>query len=166
MFQWRYLVFGCLALIEYHTLTRPYWSPLLTKVLNPVLTTWTSHPPLLPFQFLALAHKTIFTFFIAMGQLQPFFAPATPTASSSSSAFDEQQLQRLEQLAQATEVETGRLLSLEMAPLVGDEAGQSDMKGKVREWLVQNTIRTDPEVRDAIGRAMQRRRVGAPAGAR
>lgn len=101
-----------------------------------------------------------------MGQLQPFFAPPTPAAGSSSSAFDEQQLQRLEQLAQTTEVETGRLLGLEMAPLVGDEAGQSDMKGKVREWLVQNTIRADPEVRDAMGRAMQKRRVGAPAGAR
>lgn len=166
MFQWRYLVFGCLALIEYHTLSRPYWSPFLTKILNPLLTTVTSHPPLLPFQFLALAHKLIFTFFIAMGQLSPFFAPPAPPGGSSSSAFDEQQLQRLEQLAQTHEVEAGRLLGLEMAPLVGDEAGQADLKGKVREWFVQNTIRADPEVRDALGRSMQRRRVGAPAGAR
>ncbi|KAL9058228.1 MAG: hypothetical protein Q9206_002019 [Seirophora lacunosa] len=163
---WRYLVFGCLALIEYHTLSRPYWSPFLTKILNPLLTTVTSHPPLLPFQFLALAHKIIFTFFIAMGQLSPFFAPPAPPGGSSSSAFDEQQLQRLEQLAQTHEVEAGRLLGLEMAPLVGDEAGQADLKGKVREWFVQNTIRADPEVRDALGRSMQRRRVGAPAGAR
>lgn len=124
-----------------------------------MLTTFTSHPPLLPFQFLSLAHKAVFTFFIAMGQLSPFFAPPTPPGGSSSSAFDEQQLHRLEQLAQTTEAETGRLLGLEMAPLVGDEAGQNDMKGKVREWLVQNTIRADPEVRDAMGRAMQRRRV-------
>lgn len=166
MLQWRYLMFGCLALFEYHTLTRPYWSPLLTKILNPLLTTFTSHRPLLPFQFLALAHKTIFTLFIAMGQLSPFFAPPPPPGGSSSSAVDEPQLQRLEQLAQTTEVETGRLLGLEMAPLVGDEAGQEDMKGRVREWLVQNTIRADPEVRDAMGRAMQRRRIGAPAGAR
>ncbi|KAI4195260.1 MAG: hypothetical protein LQ348_002487 [Seirophora lacunosa] len=116
--------------------------------------------------FLALAHKIIFTFFIAMGQLSPFFAPPAPPGGSSSSAFDEQQLQRLEQLAQTHEVEAGRLLGLEMAPLVGDEAGQADLKGKVREWFVQNTIRADPEVRDALGRSMQRRRVGAPAGAR
>lgn len=80
--------------------------------------------------------------------------------------MDEQQLQRLEQLAQSTDIETGRLLALEMAPLMGDEAGQNDMKGRVREWLVQNTIRADPEVRDAVGKAMQKRRVGAPAGAR
>ncbi|KAL8731848.1 MAG: hypothetical protein Q9166_003132 [cf. Caloplaca sp. 2 TL-2023] len=163
---WRYLTFICLALVEYHTLTRPYWSPILTKLLNPFLTTFTSHPPLLPFQFLALAHKAVFTFFIALGQLSPLFAAQSRPASSSSSAFDEQHLQRLEQLAQSTEVETGRLLALEMAPLVGDETGQNDMKGRVREWLVQNTIRADPEVRDAMGRAMQKKRVGAPAGAR
>ncbi|KAI4171967.1 MAG: hypothetical protein LQ343_003876 [Gyalolechia ehrenbergii] len=164
--QWRYLIFACLALIEYHTLTRPYWSPFLTKILNPLLTTLTSHPPLLPFQFVALAHKITLTFFIAMGQLASFFAPPIPPGSSSSSAFDEQQLQRLEQLAQNTEVETGKVLALEMAPMVGDEAGQNDMKGRVQEWLVQNTVRSDPEVRDAMGRAMQRKRVGAPAGAR
>ena len=55
---------------------------------------------------------------------------------------------------------------MEMAPLVGDEAGLNDMKGRVREWLVQNTIRSDPEIRDAMGRAMQKRRAGAPPGAR
>ncbi|KAL8769130.1 MAG: hypothetical protein Q9209_004764 [Squamulea sp. 1 TL-2023] len=137
-------------------------------VLNPFFTTFTSHPPILPFQFLALAHKATFTFFIALGQLSPLFAPQDRTAinSSSSSAVDEQHLQRLEQLAQSSEIETQRLLALEMAPLVGDEAGQNDMKGRVREWLVQNTIRADPEVRDAMGRAMAKRRVGAPAGAR
>ncbi|KAL8725509.1 MAG: hypothetical protein Q9181_006393 [Wetmoreana brouardii] len=164
--QWRYLVFMCLGLVEYHTLTRPYWSPFLAKVLNPLLTILTSHPPLLPFQFLTLAHKAVFTFFIALGQLSPLFAPKDQPVSSSTSGFDEQQLQRLEQLSMSTEVETGRLLTLEMAPVVGDEAGQNDMKGKVREWLVQNTIRADPEVRDAIGRFMHKRRAGAPVGAR
>lgn len=65
-----------------------------------------------------------------------------------------------------TEIESGRLLGLEMAPVLGDEAAQNDMKRKVSEWLVQNTIRSDPEVRDAIGRFRQKRRVGAPTGAR
>ncbi|KAL9000970.1 MAG: hypothetical protein Q9169_000454 [Polycauliona sp. 2 TL-2023] len=163
---WRYLIFACLALLEYHTLTRPYWSPILTKVVNPFFTTFTSHPPILPFQFLALAHKATFTFFIALGQLSAIFAPQDTPASSSSTAIDDQHLQRLEQMAQSTDIETRRLLALEMAPLVGDEAGQNDMKGRVREWLVQNTIRADPEVRDAMGKAMAKRRTGAPAGAR
>ncbi|KAL8950273.1 MAG: hypothetical protein Q9222_003677 [Ikaeria aurantiellina] len=160
-------LYAGLALFEYHTITRPYWSPILTKLLNPFLTTFTTHPPLLPFQLLTLAHKATLTFFIALGQLSPLMGSQDqPIAVASSSAIDEQQLQRLEQLIQTTEIETGRLLALEMAPLAGDEAGQNDMRGRLREWLVQNTIRADPEVRDAVGKAMQRRRVGAPAGAR
>ena len=53
-----------------------------------------------------------------------------------------------------------------MAPFAGDEHGVKTLKGKVKEWLVQNTIRSDPEVRDAVGRALGKRRVGAPVGAR
>ena len=135
-------------------------------MVNPFLTTFTSHPPILPFQFLALAHKATFTFFIALGQLSPLFAPQDRPATNSSAALDDQHLERLEQMAQSSEIETQRLLALEMAPIVGDEAGQNDLKGRVREWLVQNTIRADPEVRDAMGRAMAKRRMGAPSGAR
>lgn len=58
------------------------------------------------------------------------------------------------------EGEVGRLLQLEMSPLVGDEQGMGELRGKVREWLVTNTIRADPEVRDAMGRVLQRRRGG------
>ncbi|KAL9613147.1 MAG: hypothetical protein Q9167_002312 [Letrouitia subvulpina] len=163
---WRYLIFSCLAVLEVYTLTRPYPPPVLSKVLNPLLTTITSHPPLLPFQLLVLAHKMTITVFIAFSQLSPLFANSTPPTSSSAPTSDEQRLVRLENLAQANEIEAARLLALEMAPFVGDEEGQKNLRGKVKEWLVQNTIRADPEVRDAMGRALQRRRVGAPVGAR
>lgn len=126
----------------------------------------TSHPPLLPFQLLVLAHKMTITFFIALSQLSPLFANSTLPNTSSASASDEQRLARLENLTQANEIEAARLLALEMAPFAGDEEGQKNLRGKVKEWLVQNTIRADPEVRDALGRAIQRRRVGAPSGAR
>ena len=53
-----------------------------------------------------------------------------------------------------------------MAPFVGDEKGVKEVQSRIKEWLVQNTIRADPEVRDAMGRVMGRRRDGAPAGAR
>ena len=76
------------------------------------------------------------------------------------------QLDRLEAAAQATDVEATRLMGMEMSPFVGDPQGLKDVKGKVKEWLVQNTIRSDPEVRDAIGTLLKRRRVDAPAGAR
>ena len=63
-------------------------------------------------------------------------------------------------------MEATRLLGLDMAPFVGDGDGVNDLKTKLKEWLVQNTIRNDPEVRDAMGKVMGRRRLGAPAGAR
>ena len=44
-----------------------------------------------------------------------------------------------------------------MAPFAGDEAAVKELRGRVREWLVQNTIRADPEVRDAMGRVLAAR---------
>lgn len=82
------------------------------------------------------------------------------------SVLESQQLTRLEQLAQSADAEATRLLALEMAPFVGDEPGVKELRGRVREWLVTNTIRADPEVRDAMGRVLEKRRVGAPPGAR
>lgn len=63
-------------------------------------------------------------------------------------------------------MEASRLLALEMAPFADDEQGVRELQGRVREWLVNNTIRADPEVRDAMGKALARRRIGAPPGAR
>lgn len=167
---WRYLTFAGLFVLEYHTITRPYPSPLLTKLFNPILSRLTVHPPLLPFQLLALARKATFTLFIAFSQLGNLFPqekPASAGTTTSSSQHDLQQLARLEGNARASETEASRLLAMEMAPFVGDELGTKELRGRVKEWLVNNTIRADPEVRDAMGRALAvRRRSGAPAGAR
>ncbi|KAL8828306.1 MAG: hypothetical protein Q9191_002663 [Dirinaria sp. TL-2023a] len=124
----------------------------------------TTHPPLLPFQLLILARKTFLTLCIALSQLQSFFAsPMPPTTST---GIDPQQLARLEQMAKGSDIEAARLLALEMAPFVGDESAVKELRGRIRDWLVQNTIRADPLVRDAVGKALGRRRVGAPPGAR
>ena len=163
---WRYLTFAALFVLEIHTLTRPYFSPVLTKIFNPALSAVSGHPPLLPFQLLILARKATFTLFIALSQLGNLF-PQPPTSSSSGfSALDQQQLVRLEGIAKANEAEVGRLLGMDMAPFAGDEQGTKELRGRVREWLVNNTIRNDPEVRDAVSRAMAKRRTGAPSGAR
>jgi hemerythrin len=55
---------------------------------------------------------------------------------------------------------------MEMAPFAGDEHVVQSLKGKMKEWLVQNTIRADPMVRDALGRAFKKRRINAPSGAK
>lgn len=164
---WRYLTFAGLFLLEYHTITRPYPSPLLTKVFNPILSKMTTHPPLLPFQLLVLARKATFTLFIAFSQLGNLFPQGKPAPAATTSQLDLQQLVRLEGIAKASEIESSRLLAMDMAPFVNDERGKQELRGRVKEWLVNNTIRADPEVRDAMGRALAvKRRSGAPAGAR
>ena len=55
---------------------------------------------------------------------------------------------------------------MEMTPFAGDEAGTKELRGRMKDWLVNNTIKNDPEVRDAMGRALTKRRLGAPAGTR
>ncbi|SLM35657.1 DnaJ domain [Lasallia pustulata] len=163
---WRYLAFGSLVLLEIHTITRPYSPAFLTVLLNPLLQKYTLHPPILPFQMLVLARRAALTLFIALAQLGHLFQPSVAGPVSSSNAQQQQQLLKLEQLASHNETEASRLLALDMAPFVGDDGAVKDLRSKIREWLVQNTIRADPEVRDAMGRAMGRRRIGAPVGAR
>lgn len=164
--KWRYLTFTALCILEMYILTRTYTPPVLTSIINPFFTTFTTHPPLLPFQLLHLARKSTFTLFIALSQLSSIFAPPTSPTSSSNGGIDPQQLMRLEQMAKGSDMEAVRLLSLEMSPFAGDEGTVKELRGRVRDWLVTNTIRADPEVRDAVGRALGRRRVGAPPGAR
>ena len=163
---WRYFTLTGLFILEYHTISRPYPSPILTKVINPLLVRLTWHPPLLPFQLILLARKATFTFFIAIGQLGQLFPQPPPASNTPSSIHDQQQLARLEGIAQAHEVEASRLLAMDMTPFAKDEAGRTELRDRIREWLVNNTIRSDPEVRDAVGRAIMKRRTGAPAGAR
>ncbi|MCJ1339532.1 hypothetical protein MMC09_004822 [Bachmanniomyces sp. S44760] len=165
---WRYLTFVIFAILEYHTLTRPHFSPILTKLLNPLLTSFpaSTHPPLLPFQLLILAQKATITISIAFSQLGSLYARSSPTPPPTTTSIDPSQLARLEVIAKQDEQEADRLLGLEMAPYVGDEAGTNDLRQRIKEWLVQNTIRADPVVRDAMGKALVRKRTGAPAGAK
>ena len=154
-------------MLEAHTITRPYHTPILERFINPALGKITQHPPLLPYQLLVLARKATFTLFIAFSQLSSLFVdPGTKKADGNGNTHDLGQLARLEGIAKNNETEATRLLAMDMAPFVGDEQGAKDLRGRIREWLVNNTIRSDPEVRDAMGKALGKRRIGAPPGAK
>jgi hypothetical protein len=77
-----------------------------------------------------------------------------------------QGLDRLEEAARGLDGDAARLLDMEMAPFTGDQEALAGIRVKLREWLVQNTIRADPVVRDALGNSFRKRRIDAPAGAR
>ncbi|KAI9791740.1 MAG: hypothetical protein M1816_003550 [Peltula sp. TS41687] len=172
---WRYFSLISLLTFELHTITRPYFPPLTAAAITPVLKTLTNHPPLLPFQQLLLARKIVLTLFIAFSQLGPLLQQQQQQQQRSSRGRavmeqqqqqQQQQLNRLDQLAQNVEAEANGLLGLEMTPFAEDERAAKDLQARMTQWLVENRIRVEPEVRDAVGRVLARRRAGVEAGAK
>jgi hypothetical protein len=166
---WRWLTLVTLCVFELHTVTRPGFPSVVGQVVNPLLSRFTRHAPYLPFQIIALARKCSVTLYIAFSQLGPLLqAPGQQGVKPGdvSEKVLRQGLDRLEQTAKGLDVDAGRLMELEMAPFAGDMELVSGMRTKMKEWLVQNTIRSDPMVRDALGRSFQKRRMDAPTGAR
>ena len=151
---------------EAYTVTRPYFPPLSSKLVNPFLTTFTSHPPLLPFQQLVLARKAGIAIIIALARIRPLLQPPEESAAPNSETELLQQLGRLEKISKTTEIEATRLLALDMAPFAGDDETVKGVRAQLQSWLVENTIKSDKEVRDAVGRVMGKRRPDAPHGAR
>ncbi|KAL1858303.1 hypothetical protein VTK73DRAFT_7848 [Phialemonium thermophilum] len=172
----RWLALLVLFVFEMHTLTRPTRPLLLDRVVNPLIALLApGRPPYLPFQLIALARKLCATFFVALAQIGPVLAADTstgqlvvggPAAAGGDDVLLRQGLDRLDATVRVIDADATRLLEMERAPFAGDDEALSNMRAKVKEWLVQNTIRADPMVRDALGRTLTRRRADAPAGAR
>lgn len=164
MFKWRYWALASLFMFELHTMIRPTPPVVLSKVINPVVTFFNGHPPYLPFQALTLARKLMLSFFIALSQIGPLLF--APTPGNDGKDISGQQLDRIDVLAKTADQEVTRLLNLELTPFAGDPASMQDLRTAMRTWLVDNTVRSNPQVRDAIGRVLESRRTGAPTGAR
>ncbi|KAH6655679.1 hypothetical protein BKA67DRAFT_690449 [Truncatella angustata] len=166
---WRWLTLVILCVFELHTVTRPEFPKFVDGLVNPLLVGWTGHAPYLPFQIISLARKCSVTLYIAFSQIGPLLQPPGQQGVKPGEASDKvlrQGLDRLEQAARMLDSDSARLMELEMAPYAGDPELVNGMRSKLKEWLVQNTIRSDPMVRDALGRSFQKRRADAPAGAR
>ncbi|KAK7744504.1 hypothetical protein SLS53_003388 [Cytospora paraplurivora] len=178
---WRCVAFAALFLLEVHTITRPGhpWfltgvvNPLLTDVLGPVRAFWASgmaHPPYLPFQAVALARKLSITLSIALNQVVPYLTAETRGGrlqlrkEGSDAARTRQSLDELEKTALGVDEDANRMVQMELAPFAGDAQVLASLRDKMRRWLVDNTVRSDPMTRDALQR-FKRRRQDAPAGA-
>ncbi|KAK4539737.1 hypothetical protein LTR36_010390 [Oleoguttula mirabilis] len=156
---WRYLVMASLFAIEVHTMMRPDFPEILIKVVNPLLLATKVRTPYLPFQMLALLRKLTITFYIALSQLG-LVLQGSQGAGPAGDGVSAQQLDRVDALAKATDQEINRLVGLELMPFAGDQASTRDLRTSLKKWLVQNTIRSDAEVKGAIGRVLDRRRQG------
>lgn len=167
---YRWLILLTLCLFEITTITRPNFLPFVS-LLNTMLNIFGSHPPYLPFQIVQLARKLALTVYIAMSQVGPLLAAQFGGPNEQQMIDDDQKalrhgLERLEESTRQLDSDVARLLDMELTPFKGDAEAVSNLQGKMREWLVQNTIRADPMVRDALGTSFRRRRMDAPAGAK
>ncbi|KAI1331889.1 hypothetical protein F5Y16DRAFT_246680 [Xylariaceae sp. FL0255] len=164
---WRWVSLVVLCAFEAHAVTRPKFPFVIESIVNPLITRLSpGHPPYLPFQAVALARRIIITIYIAIGQLGPIWQAQQAREAAAGQEALAKGLERLEATVKSLDVDATRLMDLEMAPFVNDPEVVRDLRSKLKEWLVQNTIRADPMVRDALGRSLQKRRVDAPAGAR
>ncbi|KXT00292.1 hypothetical protein AC578_6473 [Pseudocercospora eumusae] len=155
---WRYLVMAGLFVIELHAATRPQFPALLTRFVNPIAAATGLRSHYLPFQMITLLRKLAVTFFIAMSQLGPLFQDAKQAAAGNGSSIAPQQLDRIDALAAVTDQEVTRLLGFELTPFAVEEKAARELRGLLKDWLVQNTIRNDPEVKRAIEKHFERRR--------
>ncbi|KAI1200848.1 membrane associated DnaJ chaperone-like protein [Nemania serpens] len=163
---WRWVTLLALCAFEAHTVMRPRFPAFVEAFVNPLLVRFTSHAPYLPFQVVALARRVAIAIYIAFGQLGPILQAGRTQEAAAGERALQQNLERLEHTARSIDVDATRLMELEMAPYAGHPEVVNDVRSKMKEWLVQNTIRADPMVRDALGRSLQRRRINAPAGAK
>lgn len=148
---------AAIIVLESYTITRPYHPPFLTNFVNPILSLTNIRTPYLPFQAIALAQRISISIFIAISQLAPLLKyPAAPTGAKGDAATH-QQLDRLTVLANALDIETKRLLGLEISPFHRDERAETRAKDQLKAWLVRNEIRNERGVSEAIARAIQRR---------
>lgn len=164
----RWLILITLCVFEVHAVTRPTF-PLVVNMINAVITRLSSRAPYLPFQAIRLARKLTITVYIGLSQIGPLLVQQTHAHSPGGKDGDkalEQGLERLDAVVNQLHTETSRLVAMEMAPFKGDAGAISNLQGKMQEWLVQNTLRSDPMVRDALGTSFRKRRIDAPSGAK
>lgn len=168
---YRWLILMALCLFEVQMATRAGFPPALRAV-NSVLVRFTNEPPYLPFELVHLARKITMTVYIALSQIGPVLAaqlkggPSPEKQAEDTDAALRDGLSRLQGMTKQLDSDAARLLDMELTPFKGDPEVAANLRGKMREWLVQNTIRADPMVRDALGTSFRKRRVDAPAGAR
>ncbi|KAF7190534.1 Chaperone protein DnaJ [Pseudocercospora fuligena] len=155
---WRYLVMAGLFVIEMHAATRPHFPALLTQLVNPMVAATGLRSPYLPFQMITLLRKLAVTFFIAMSQLGPLLQDPKQAPAGDGSSIAPQQLDRIDALAAVTDQELQRLLGFELTPFAIEEKAAKELRGTLKDWLVQNSIRNDPEVKMAIEKHFERRR--------
>ncbi|ROT41224.1 membrane associated DnaJ chaperone-like protein [Sodiomyces alkalinus F11] len=166
---WRWVLLASLCVFECHVVTRPHHPAVLTA-LNAAVTPLTGRAPYLPFQLITVVRKASIALYIAFNQLGPTFEYWFRSVGGGGPPDDVGEetllrgLEQLDSMVQGLQSDTVRLFDREMAPFADDPDALGKVRTKVKDWLVQNTIRADPMVRDAVGNSVRRRRTDPAAG--
>lgn len=168
---WRYLAILAMATYEVRTALRPDAPPFLSLYLNPLLTGMKLRPAYLPFQLTAVLRKAALALSHCLGLLIPMYRddPLRPSAAKSGDDSDEarhRQIDRLENAVRHSGILASGLVDMETTPYKGEEGAKRELREAMKKYMMQNTLHSDREVRNAIGQNLKRRREGAPHGAR
>ncbi|KAK6539523.1 hypothetical protein TWF694_009739 [Orbilia ellipsospora] len=147
---WRFFSLGCMCIFDWASVSRPY---LLysTDILY-----FITRRTLLPFEQVALAQQILFSAIIAISQLAPLFQERRDKPSET---MYSEQLDRLMGLTMALRGEAKATADIELAPFMKEDGTvDRDLKMKMADWLVERRIESEPELRDAIGRVIAKRK--------
>lgn len=157
---WRCFAVVLMAFLELYFLTHDWQPPQYALQFGSIVHgTLPSLVPshLLPYQVLTIARRLSMSLNIFISQLSP---PSTKNQA----AQDQQTQQQIAHLAQAAgriDAEASTLMQLGLSPFNGDRGSTQKLRDGMTETLMMSTVRNNPEVRAAMGRAAEKRRVVA-----
>lgn len=154
---WRYFAVACMAFLELYFLTHSWepprlvflWASLARKSFPQLFP-----PHLLPFQMLGLARRLLMSLNIFISQL----APPSARDQAAKDLQTTQQVAHLSQVASRLDSESGSLLQLGLSPFKGHQEKTEILKSGMKDSLLTGALRKNPEVREAVRRALARRR--------
>ncbi|KAK5075881.1 hypothetical protein LTR70_002658 [Exophiala xenobiotica] len=176
---WRYLVISGSFVLECYLLTRDV--PALPGALDIVVTwlrTYTKlgdllPPHLLPFQLLDVSGRLALSLNIFISQISVLFPAASgalPPGGEGSMQMRgwvqqlNSNLANLAGVSNRIDQEAGGLLQLQFAPYKGQPAQVRELRRGMKEGMVMGSVRSHPEVREAVRRVVERRKAAIRGG--
>ena len=158
---YRWLAMAGLCVCELILVTRPE-APSVLRTVNSVVELLPAHGPYLQFQAIDLMRRLAVTLYVGLAQLGPLLQAEFGQKGAGLADADDgmalaNALAKLDETAKSVDAEASRLWAMELAPYSGDSAAISMLERSSAQWLVTNTIRADPTVKDALAASFRRR---------
>lgn len=153
---WRYLVISTLAFLELYFLTHEWRAPdfaIHVTALAHWLLPGLLPQHLLPFQILALARRMSISLNIFVSQLTQH----APKGAIEQDRQLQAQIVHLNHLSARMDAEATGLVALGFAPFKGEKDSVEALKKAMKEGIVTSAIRNTPDVKEAVGRVLERR---------